>query len=145
MSSAAAVANRWFEEIWNNDNDAAIDEMFPPDGVLHDANTTVTGPEGFRRFRQMLKASFSDIRVTVHASVGQGDMACIRWSSTMVHTGEFAGFAPTGKELRVTGMSMVHERDGKIVEAWQNWDMLGLLEAIRGAAETSPTYMAAHM
>ena len=38
------------------------------------------------------------------------------------------GFAPTGKRVKVTGMSFDRLVDGQIMEGWDNWDGLGLLE-----------------
>jgi len=37
---------------------------------------------------------------------------------------------PTGRQVTATGMSMVRVRDGKIVEGWNNWDMLGLMHQV---------------
>jgi predicted ester cyclase len=51
------------------------------------------------------------------------------------------GIAPTGKNVHVTGISMLRLADGKFVEAWQNWDMLGMMEQIRGVGK-SGTYIA---
>lgn len=49
---------------------------------------------------------------------------------------------PTHKTLKTSGISIARIADGKIVEGWQNWDMLGLMEQIHGSAK-SPTYAAA--
>ncbi len=48
----------------------------------------------------------------------------------MTHKGEFLGFAPTGKEVTITGTTIQRISDGKIVEGWDNWDQLGLLVQI---------------
>jgi len=32
MSNHAAITNRWFEEVWNQGNEATIDEFFSPEG-----------------------------------------------------------------------------------------------------------------
>ena len=46
----------------------------------------------------------------------------------MTHTGDQLGIAPTGKRVGVTGMSMARVRDGKMVEGWNNWDTMALME-----------------
>jgi predicted ester cyclase len=38
------------------------------------------------------------------------------------------GIAPTGKQVRASGISIVHIRDGRIVEMWTNVDFLGLMQ-----------------
>ena len=37
-------------------------------------------------------------------------------------------------------MTIVRLEGGKATEAWQNWDMLGLMQQIQGTAK-APTYM----
>ena len=60
----------------------------------------------------------------------------------MTHTGDQLGIAPTGKQVGVTGMSMARLRDGKMVEGWNNWDTMALMEQIgalhQGAALIAP-------
>jgi len=51
------------------------------------------------------------------------------------------GIAPTDQPVYVTGISILRASNGKMVEGWQNWDMLGLMEQIRGGAR-SATYVA---
>jgi hypothetical protein len=43
----------------------------------------------------------------------------------MTHTGEFMGMPATGRTVAATGMSLQRFENGKIVEAWDNWDQLG--------------------
>ena len=40
------------------------------------------------------------------------------------------GIAPTGKETTVTGVTIDKIKDGKIVESWNNWDTLGLMQQL---------------
>jgi hypothetical protein len=40
------------------------------------------------------------------------------------------GFPATQKQLAITGTTFVRFKDGKAVEGWDNWDMLGLMNAI---------------
>jgi len=48
----------------------------------------------------------------------------------MTHTGEGLSLAPTGKSVHLTGTSIVRISKGQIVEGWDNWDQLGMLEQI---------------
>jgi predicted ester cyclase len=40
------------------------------------------------------------------------------------------GVAPTGKRVTMTGISIHRIADGKIVEEWQQWDSLGLMQQL---------------
>jgi predicted SnoaL-like aldol condensation-catalyzing enzyme len=121
-------AATWFEEVWNKSRPEAIDEMFPEDGVLHDGRKEYRGPAEFKGFYDDLRAQLSDVRVTTHETISEGDIVCMRWSST-------ATDRSTGKHLEVTGMSILRFEDGRFVEAWQNWDQHGLLQQL---ADTAP-------
>ncbi|MGC1483078.1 MAG: nuclear transport factor 2 family protein [Candidatus Acidiferrum sp.] len=121
---------RWFEEVWNQSRRAAIDEMFPEDAVLHDGRNEYRGPAEFKRFYDALRAQLSEIRVTPLETISEGDIVCMRWSSTAKHSS-------TGKHLEVTGMSILRFKDGRFVEAWQNWDQHGLLQQLEDAATKS--------
>ena len=85
MSDQIAMIVRWFEEVWNNGRREVIDEMFPPEFVMYDGGTESKGPDGFKPFYDRMRASFSDIKVTPHESISDGDLACLRWSATMRH------------------------------------------------------------
>ena len=45
------LTRRWFEEVWNKKNEAAIGEMFHPQGKSHgfpEADSILVGPEAFK-------------------------------------------------------------------------------------------------
>ena len=130
------LGRRWFEEVWNKGRREAIAEMLAPDSVLHEAGADSVGPEGFYPFFDRLNAALSDIRVTVHDTLAEGDRVCIRWSCAGRHTGDGLGVAPTGRRIDVTGISIIRIANGKMVEGWQNWDMLGLMEQIQRTGRT---------
>jgi steroid delta-isomerase-like uncharacterized protein len=130
------LAVKWFEEVWNKGRREVIAEMLAPDCLLHDGGPPTSGVEAFHAYFDRMQSAFSDIRVTVEDAMGEGDKVCVRWTTTFVHTGGGMGVAPTGKPVSATGITIMRVADGKFVEGWQNWDMLGVLEQI-GAREPS--------
>jgi steroid delta-isomerase-like uncharacterized protein len=132
---------RWFEEVWNKGRRDAIDEMLLPETVLHDGEVDTRGPGEFKLFFDRIRATLSDIRITPHETISEGDYASLRWSVTARHTGNGLGIPPTGKEVRTTGMTMIRFRDGKFAEAWQNWDMLGLIQQMTGTSAAPGVYI----
>ena len=128
-------AARWFEEVWNKSRREAIDELFPQDCVLHDGCSEYRGPAEFKRFYDALRSQLSDVRVTPLEVFSEGDMVCMRWSSTAIHTA-------TGKPLQVTGISILRFKDGRFVEAWQNWDQYSLHQQLEESSPKSFTQSA---
>jgi predicted ester cyclase len=91
------------------------------------------GPEMLKRTVSMYRAEFPDVRITVDDMIAADDKVVLRWHSEGTHRGELAGLAPTGAHGSVTGISIDRWNDGKIVEAWAEWDNLGLARQL-GAA-----------
>jgi predicted ester cyclase len=121
---------KWFDEIWNQSKREVIDEMFPENAVLHDGPTDYRGPAQFKGFYDTLRSQLSDVRVTLLETISEGDMVCARWSSTATQSS-------TGKQVAVTGMSLLRFENGRLAEAWQNWDQHGLLQQLADAAPES--------
>ena len=130
------VILRWFDEVWNHGRRHVIDEMLPAEFVIHEGEEATQGPEGFKTFFDRMHAAFSDIHVTTHEVVSEADYTFVRWSVTMRHSGDGLGMPATGREVRTTGMTLARFKDGKLVEAWQNWDMLGLHWQIKSPEPT---------
>jgi steroid delta-isomerase-like uncharacterized protein len=114
--------------------------MLLPDTVLHDGGMDTTGPGGFYAFYDRIRATFSELHITVVDSIADSDKVCVRWSCTAKHSGDGLGVPPTGKSVHFTGITIMQVSDGKIVEAWQNWDMLGMMEQLQGVARAA-TYI----
>jgi predicted ester cyclase len=81
----------------------------------------------------MYRAAFPDVKITIDDVIASGDKVALRWHSEGTHRGELEGLAPTGARGSVTGISIDHWKDGKVVESWTEWDNLGLARQL-GAA-----------
>src|SRR5438105_2166584 len=119
-----ALAKRWFEEVWNKSRREAIAEMLAPEALLYEAGQPSRGPDGFYPFFDRMRASFSDIHVTIHDAIAEGNKVCLRWSCAMKHTGDGLGMPATNKQVEVTGMSLIQIEGNRFIQGWQNWDMM---------------------
>ena len=126
-----AIARRWGEEIWGKASLTAIDELLAPDFVFNYPAPGVTPDlEGYKKTVTMLTAPFADIQGSAEDMVAEGDKVAVRWVWRLTHTGEFMGIAPTGKQVTVTGISILRIVGGKIVEEWGEMDTLGMLQQL---------------
>ena len=57
-------------------------------------------------------------------------MVAARWSGTGTHRGNSLGFAATNRPARFTGMVFVRIENGQIVEGWNLFNQLGMLEQL---------------
>jgi steroid delta-isomerase-like uncharacterized protein len=128
MPTNGELIRRWFEEVWNQGREATIDELCAQQGVGKGQTidgSPINGPEHFKAFWNTLRSAFSSIHVEIHRVMEQGDLAMAQWTITMIHSGDFMGMPATGRKIAATGMSLQRYENGKIVEAWDNWDQLG--------------------
>ena len=130
------LIRRWFDEVWNRGNPAAIDEMLASNAVVHGLGFDLHGPAAFKEFQTAYRTAFPDIRLQVDEVVAEGDLVVARWSGSGTHSGDTLGFAGTGKRAHFTGMAMARIQGGKIVEGWNNFDQLGMLQQL--GVVTSP-------
>ena len=138
----AEFIHRWFEEVWNNKSEAAIEEMFAADGIangLNDANgNPLRGPEGFKVMHRAFLSAYPDLHITVEDTIVEGDKIAARCVVRGTHLGDSLGFAATRNRVEFTGMTFLRVRNGKIVEAWNNFDFatmntqLGITSAGKG-------------
>ena len=127
------LMRRWFQEVWNEGRMQTVYDLLSPDAVAkgqRGAEAEIRGPEEFEKFAREIRGAFPDMKMTVEDVFGVGDKVVLRWSATMTHTGDGLGFPASGRTVRSRGISIARIVDGKIVEGWDNWDQLGMLEQI---------------
>ncbi|MBI4790833.1 MAG: ester cyclase [Chloroflexi bacterium] len=125
-----AIARRYIEELWNQNNLAVIDEIIAPDLVGHAGAQTFRGADTLRQRAKNLRAIYSDVRFTLEDQIAEADKALLRWTFRARHTGEYMGAKPTGKEVVATGMNLFRLANGKIAEIWVESDDLGELQQL---------------
>ena len=59
-----------------------------------------------------------------------GNTVVTRWTGGGTHTTDLAGIPATGKKAAVEGIWIHRLASGKIVESWNVWDTLGMLQQL---------------
>ena len=127
------LMRRWFQEVWNDGRTETVHELFSANGIATGqagAGVQFHGPEEFIPFVKQIRGAFPDIKVKIEEVFGADDKVALRWSASMTHTGDSFGIPATGKGVRLTGITIARFDKGKVVEGWDNWDQLGMLEQI---------------
>lgn len=129
-----ALVRRWFEEVWNKGRNEAIDEMFAADGIAHglsdDSEKLMQGPSDFKPFHAAFRGAFPDVDIIVEDLIAEGDKVAARCSVRGKHMGDHLGVAASHAPVEFTGITIVRINDGKIVEAWNNFDFLRMNKQI---------------
>lgn len=125
-----------FEEVWNQKRVEKIDELVATDYIHHDVlSPDQQGIDAYKQFVQLYRNAFPDIHFKIEDEIADGDTVVIRWTVTGTHNGDLPGLPRTGKAISVTGITIARLSDGKFVEAWNNWDALGMMQQL-GAVPT---------
>ena len=129
-----ANVRRFTEEGWNQGNVAAFDELCAPNWVYHDPGfPDVRTLEDYKRFVTEIRSAFPDIHFTIENVVAEGEQVVGRYTTRGTNTGDFVTPMPlpaTGKQVTVTGMSIVRFAGGKGVEVWNQTDNLGMFQQL---------------
>jgi steroid delta-isomerase-like uncharacterized protein len=134
MAENETLIRRWFEEVWNNKREDVIDEMFDTDGVANGLNDAegnpLRGPEGFKTLHRAFLDAYPDLHITVEDTVSEGDKVAARCTVRAVHAGAGLGIEATNQPVEFSGITIVRIRDGKIVEAWNEFDFMKMYSQV---------------
>ena len=123
----ALIRRYYLDEVWNKGNFALVAKLIAPDCLVHDpAIPGISGPEGVIRFVTTWRTAFPDLQFTIEDHIAEGNKVATRITLRGTQTGRLLDIAPTGKPVTVSGMTISHVVDGKIVEIWITRDDLGL-------------------
>ena len=138
MSTEVNKANlrRFYDEVFNKKNRAAIEEFIDPNQVDHAAPPgTPGGLAGAKQTISMYLTAFPDLHFTVEDIIAEGDKVVARLKVRGTQKGAFMGVPPTGKQATSTAIDISRIAGGKSVEHWLEMDTLGLLQQL-GALPT---------
>jgi len=121
------------EEFWNQKNLDVLNELSSADVVAHNPVNLVNPIRGIEAYKQssaMYFTAFPDLHVTIDDMFAEGDKVVQRWTVTATHKGELMGVPPTGKQITWSGITISRFADGKSVEDWWAYDMLGMMQQL---------------
>jgi predicted ester cyclase len=146
-----SLVRRFVDEVWNQGNTAAIEEIYAPDVVEHadlpfDAFgqdqgaviglyggvvTPIEQParEGLKHRVMSIRTAMPDLKMTVDNLSVEGDKVRYGWTMRGTHSGPFREVGPTNKQVTVTGTT-TERFDGKIVERWVEADLGDMMKQL---------------
>jgi steroid delta-isomerase-like uncharacterized protein len=124
-----AVARKFLRMLELGDPSMA-DEIVAADYYNHDAPDASIGLEGIKAFVNTFKNAMPDAQVDIAYQVAEGDKVVSRYTWSGTHQGELFGVPATGKQASWTVTNTFMVADGKIREAWINWDQWGVMQQL---------------
>lgn len=125
------LIRRFYEEVFNKKNLAALDEFYAPDHIDHTLPPGLpVSPEGTRQAISTMLQGFPDLRITIEDMIAEGDKVVTRFTTHGTQQGGLGGIPSTGKQVAVSTIEITRIAGGKIVEDWGLDDRLGMLQQL---------------
>ena len=125
------LVRRLFDEVCNGRKLNVANELFSSNHIYHDPQQPDPGPgpEGMKQVIATYQTSFTDAHWEVVETIAaENDTVVTRWIGTGKNDIGLMGIPATGKRVRVDGIWMHRIQNGKIIESWNVWDTLGMLQ-----------------
>ena len=122
MQNYSSRTQRWTEEVWNNANESAIDELLDADAKIHGLEKEMTGPDEFKPFYQAFREAFPSVHIDVDVLVANDEFEAAQCY--------VKGKSADGKEVSFTGIVIGRFKDGKIIEGWNAFDFLSMYKQL---------------
>lgn len=130
MSAENKAVIRRVLEAFNQGNLDEAAAYFAPEYVFHGPGFEVRGAEGWKQVAAMYRSAFPDVVCTIDDQIAEGDQVATRFTARGTHRGELSGVAASGRAIAVPCVVLERIVDGKIVEAFEVFDQLGMFQAI---------------
>jgi steroid delta-isomerase-like uncharacterized protein len=121
---------RFVEQVINNGDFPVLDEVIHRNYVYHSPDQVLQGPEALRDLFTAYRTAFPDLHIEIEELVSAGNKTVISFTLSGTHEGDLMGIAATGRQVKVSGMTLSHFENGKIVEEWELLDQLTLFQQL---------------
>lgn len=130
-----ATVQRFFAEVCNARELDVASDLFARDHRYYDPSIpgVASGPVGIVQADGPVRpyqGAFSEAHWHVDDVVAEGDMVVTRWHGTGVQDGDLPGIPAAGAQVHVPGIWWQRLAGGQIVESWQVWDTLAMLQQL---------------
>jgi steroid delta-isomerase-like uncharacterized protein len=133
MGQNAAIARRWFTEVWRDGGESTIDELLAPGIVGWMEGREIRSVDAFKQVRREMLTAIPDLVVTVDDVIEDGDKVAVRWRLTGTHRGDGLGIPPTDMAISARGITWAEMKNGQVVRAWDSWNLGALLNDLAAA------------
>jgi predicted ester cyclase len=126
-SSPDVLVRRVIDDAWNRGRLEVIDETVAAGYTRRVPGDVLRGPDAFKARIRATRAGLSDLMIRIMALVVDGDEGVVVWEASGSHDGTLFGVAPSGRQLRWSGMTRFRCGAGLLVEEWELFDRMELL------------------
>jgi steroid delta-isomerase-like uncharacterized protein len=119
-------------EFWNQRAVCDAAEIYADDyrGIDVTDHTLIQGPDGVTRQLRRFREAFPDLFFETEEMIREKNRVALYWSASGTHRGTLLNIPPTGRAVRLNGITLLQIHGGKITRSVHLWDLAALLRAI---------------
>lgn len=128
MSSEKYIAIvKEFVEAYNRGDAEGNVHYTAPDCLL---NGEPFGRDADLQRSKMMIAAFPNGAYAMDDIIAEDEKVVLRWTFSGSHQGDLMGIPPTEKLVTMAGITIYHFAGDMVVEVWEHYDKLGLLQQL---------------
>ena len=112
---------------WNAGDLDGYLELYDDAIRLHGYAPEPMGKPEVRGFYGAIFAAFDSPQLDFHEVLWDGDVCTIRFTMTGRHVGEFMGVPPTGNDIALPGITILHFAGDRTIERFSQAEHVGLM------------------
>ena len=126
---------RMYDEVWNQGNLQFIDEVVSQDFVDNPPKrffeVPTRGRESLREAAGAFRGAMPDFHDQMIQCLAEGDRVMYLGRITGTNSGNFFQYPPSGNPVNILGINEFRLANGKIVERWGIFDVLGMMQQMK--------------
>ena len=128
--SNIAGMKSFYENVINAHNADVLDKYCAVNFVDHnpDPGTDGNGLDNNKKNFKGWFASMPDVHMTIDRIAADGDYVWTMWTMSGTMKGDMGSMKATGKSAKVSGVDIVHIKDGKAIERWGYFDQMSMMQ-----------------
>jgi predicted ester cyclase len=127
------LIRRWLEAA-DGGFPADFGSFFVPEYRGHLSGRIHMDLEELVRLERGFAAAFTGVKRAIDDLLAVEDRVVLRLTTTAMHTGEWQGLSPTGRQVIFTGMVIYRIENGRIAESWGEIDFGSLWRQLTAPA-----------
>ena len=127
VAATSELVRSFYEDLWNRWDDALVDAVLSPTFEFRGSlGTSTVGRDGWRTYRDAIRAGSADFHNEVVSLVARTTRAAARLLYSGTHTGPLLDLPATGRRFEYAGAAFFTVEGGLLASAWVLGDLEGL-------------------
>jgi steroid delta-isomerase-like uncharacterized protein len=135
-NSLKDILTNFIQEVWNDGNIEASDKYISNKyKIFHDPGDPWDKQEldlkSYKERVKLSRAPFPDQCFVIKEIFSEDNTVVITWFWTGTHKGDIQGFQASGKEIKMSGITVYYFEGNRIKGHWQIVDRLGVYQQLQ--------------